>query len=253
MAEDKSSLSVSRRLVPAERKRRDLLELFIAYGLVLLTLWTPQPWQRLFYLTALAWVACATWVSFDGWSAMGLRIPGSLRAFWVVGVALLLAALAAGLAGRFRTLQLPGDPAMFVKRYWSYAIWAFLQEFLLLDFVLLRLLRLLPGTKTAAIAAASLFALAHLPNPILAPATLVWGLVACLIFVQYRNVHTLAIAHAIFGICIAVTVPSRVDHHMRVGLGYLTYRAHDHHHRSQKDHIVSTQAWVIAEAPTRRS
>jgi hypothetical protein len=103
------------------------------------------------------------------------------------------------------------------------------------------------------IVAAGLFAFAHLPNPILTPLTLIWGLAACLLFLRYRNVYTLAIVHAVFGICIAVTVPGPVDHNMRVGLGYLTYRPHDHHHRSQKDHIVSTDAWVIADAPTRRS
>jgi hypothetical protein len=41
---------------------------------------------------------------------------------------------------------------------------------------------------------------------------------------------------------------------MRVGRGYLTYRPHmQHHHLSQNDHIVSTNACVVADAPTRRS
>jgi hypothetical protein len=43
---------------------------------------------------------------------------------------------------------------------------------------------------------------------------------------------------------------------MRVGLGYLTYHpphSSGHHHRSQKDHTVSTEAWAIDDAPTRRS
>jgi hypothetical protein len=60
------------------------------------------------------------------------------------------------------------------------------------------------------------------------------------------------VTHAILGICVALTVPGPVDHNMRVGLGYLTYRPPHHHHRSQKDHTVSTVAWVMAEAPTRR-
>jgi len=98
---------------------------------------------------------------------------------------------------------------------------------------------------------------AHLPSPILTALTLVWGYVACLVFQRYRNIYIPAIAHAIFGICIAVTIPGPVDHNMRVGLGYLTYREHVHHHinrqRSQIDHTVSTVACVMAEAPTRRS
>ena len=237
------------------RRRRDFLELSVGYGLILLALWTPNPWRRLPSLAALAWILLVSFLSFDGWSAMGLRVSGFLRSAWVVGVALVLAAAAVVLAGRLHTtLHLPGGPIMIVKRYWAYTIWAFLQEFVLLNFILLRLLRVLPNRKLACLAAAGLFAVAHLPNPILTPVTLIWGFAACLLFLEYRNVYTLAMAHAIFGICIALTVPGPVDHNMRAGLGYLTYRQHRrNHHRSQKDHIVSTVAWVIAEAPTRRS
>jgi membrane protease YdiL (CAAX protease family) len=253
MPVDKSATCGTGSPLAAGRERRDLLELSIGYGLILLAIWTPQPWQRLFYWGALAWVLLVTWVSFDGWIAMGLRISEFTRSLWVVGVALLLAAVAFAIAAKLHTLHSPGYPTMFVKRYWAYTIWAFLQQFLLLDFVLLRLLRLLPNRKSAVIVAAVLFAFAHLPNPILTPATLIWGFAACMLFLQYRNVYTLAMVHAIFGICMAVTIPGPVDHNMRVGLSYLMYRPHDHHHRSQKDHTVSTQAWVIADAPTRRS
>lgn len=231
---NKSVACGSRGSVATGSRRRALLEVSVGYGLILLAVWTPQPGQSLVNLAALVWVMLVTRVSFDGLSAMGLRISGSLRSLWVVGVALLLAVAAVTLAVRFHTLHLPGNPVMFVKRYWGYAIWAFLQEFLLLDFVLLRLLRLLPGRKAATIGAAGLFAVAHLPNPILTPMTLIWGLAACLLFLQYRNIYTLAVAHAIFGICIATTVPVAVTHSMKVGLGYVTYRPPGHSQRSQR-------------------
>jgi membrane protease YdiL (CAAX protease family) len=91
------------------------------------------------------------------------------------------------------------------------------------------LLRLLPGREAAVTAAAGLFALAHLPNPVLTPATFIWGFAACLLFLHYRNLYTLAALHIIFGICIAITIPGPVDHNMRVGLSYLTYRPPGHH------------------------
>jgi membrane protease YdiL (CAAX protease family) len=117
---------------------------------------------------------------------------------------------------------------LFVLVYWGYALWTFVQQFLLQGFFLPRLLRLLPGPKSAALAAAGLFALAHLPNPILTVVTLIWGFAACMLFVRYRNLYSLAIAHAVFGITIAITVPGPVIRNMRVGLGYLTY---GHRHR----------------------
>jgi membrane protease YdiL (CAAX protease family) len=238
----------------ADEKRRALLEVSIGYGLILIAIWTPLPWQRVVDWAALAWVVLATVRSFDGWSAMGLRISGSLRNFWMVGVALLLAVAAVALVGRFQRLPMPAFLIMIVRRYWSYALWALLQQFLLQAFILLRLLRLLPGRKAAVTAAAGLFALAHVPNPVLTPLTFLWGWIACLLFLQYRNLYTLAAMHIIFGICIAITVPGPVDHNMRVGLSYLTYRppGHRHHHRSQKDHTVSIEACVIEDAPTRR-
>jgi len=54
---------------------------------------------------------------------------------------------------------------------------------------------------------------------------------ACLLFLRYRNLYPLAMAHAILGITIAITIPGAVDHNMRVGLGYLHYspRYHWHH------------------------
>ena len=237
-------------------KRRALLEVSIGYGLILIAIWTPLPWQRVVDWAALVWVVLSTVRSFEGWRAMGLGVSESWHSLWMAGVALLLAASAITLAGTFHTLPLSGFPAMLVRRYWFYALFALLQQFLLLDFILLRLLRLLPGRKAAVTVAAGLFALAHLPNPILTPATLIWGSIACLIFLQYRNLYTLAAAHIIFGISIAITVPGPVDHNMRVGLGYLTYRpphSPGRHHRSQKDQTVSTEAWAIADAPTRRS
>jgi membrane protease YdiL (CAAX protease family) len=102
------------------------------------------------------------------------------------------------------------------------------QQFLLQCFFLSRLRRLLPGARCAAAVAAVIFAFAHLPSPILVSVTLLWGFAACLLFLRYCNLYTLAIAHAILGITIAITVPGPVTHNMRVGLGYLTY---GHAHR----------------------
>ncbi|MGO8718527.1 MAG: type II CAAX prenyl endopeptidase Rce1 family protein [Acidobacteriaceae bacterium] len=252
MPENNSNVSAIASSAAAGRKRRDLIELCIGYCSILVVIWTPRPLQTVLYFATIAVLLSMFWRSFDGWTAMGLRTTNFLHSLWVVGVALLLAAVAVLFAIRRNTLHVPDGLVLFLKTYWGYAVWSFVQQILLLDFFLLRFLRLLPGKKSAVLATAGIFALAHVPNPILTPLTLLWGVAACLLFLQYRNLYPLAIAHAILGICIAITVPGPVSHNMRVGLGYLQYRQHAHHHRSQIDHIVSTHAWVIAEAPTRR-
>ena len=234
--------------------RRDLLELAIGYGLILLVIWTPRPWQRwLTYATAL-FLAAVTWRAFHSWRAMGLRGTNLLRSMWVVVAAVFLAAIVVGVSHRAGTMHPVGGPRDFVRRYWGYAIWALVQQLLLQDFFLRRLLNVWPRRQVlAALAAAGIFALAHLPNPVLTPITFCWGYLACLLFLRYRNIFPLAMAHALVGITLSTAIPNSVMHNMRVGLGYLHYVPHRPSQRNQIDHTVSTQAWVSAEAPTRRS
>ena len=234
-------------------KRRDLVELAIGFGLILLVIWTPRPWQRPLYIAALLWILFSTLLSFDDWVKAGLRPTRPSQSLWVIFVALLIAAVAIVLAGRFHTLHSPRDAVSFFKTFWGYAVWSFAQQFILQCFVLLRLLRLLPSERSAVVTAVALFAIAHLPNPILTVVTILWGLAACVLFLRYRNLYTLGLVHAIFGISLAITVPGPVSRNMRVGLGYLRYPSRHGLHLSQSDHTVSTHVWVSADAPTRRS
>lgn len=238
---------------PARPRVWDFCELAIGYVLILAVIWTPRPLRNYLYFVALAWFAFTVIWSFPGWKAMGCRAEGFWRSAWVVGAALVLAAAAMALASSLHTLHHPNGLVQWILAFGGYAVWSVMQQFLLQGYFLSRLLRLVGSATTAAVASAAIFALAHLPNPILTILTLVWGLAACFVFVESRNLWPLAIAHAIFGICVAITIPGPVVHNMRVGRGYLTYRAPRHPvHLSQSDHKVSTVAWVIDEAPTRR-
>jgi membrane protease YdiL (CAAX protease family) len=198
----------------------------MAYGLILVVVWTPRPWQSFLWMVAAAFIATVTCLSFDGLKAMGLRAANFFSSLWVVGVALVAAAAAVLVAAKMHTLRMPPGPIQFFQTYAGYTIWAFVQQFLLQSIFLSRLMRLLPDARMAALLAAVIFAVAHLPNPVLTPVTLILGLASCLVFLQYRNLYSLALAHAILGISIAVSVPGPVDHNMRVGLGYLAYSQH---------------------------
>lgn len=231
--------------------RRTLTELAVGYGLILIVVWTPVPAQRFFYWAAIVWIAAVTWLSHPGPGALGLRLAGFVRSSWVVGAALLLAGVAGAISIHLRAFHAPPGPLRFFERFGGYILWSFVQQFLLQGFMLLRLLRILPSRGAAVGVAAALFALAHVPNPILTAVTALWGLAACALFLAYRNLFTLAIAHALMGITIAVAIPGPVHHNMRVGLGYLTYRPRRSAQRSQSDHATSTRQWVTAEAPTR--
>jgi hypothetical protein len=213
-----------------QSKRRDGIEIGVAYALIMAVVWTPRPLQRVLWIVAVAGIVVILWRSFDGWKAMGLRTANLGRSLWIAGAALVLAAAAILIAARMHTLLLPDGPVTFVGTYFAYAVWTGVQQFLLQGLFLLRFLRVIPNQRQAALMAAAFFAAAHLPNPILVPITLIWGFAACLLFLRYRNLYPLMIAHAILGITVAITIPGPVVHNMRVGLGYLTYRAHVHRH-----------------------
>jgi hypothetical protein len=209
-------------------KRRDLLEIFIPYVLILGVIWTPRPMQRWLWILAAAVVIVITVISWPGHEVLGLRRKNFLRSLWIVGAAMAAATIGVVVAGHLHTLYLHGGPLWLIENYWLYAVWSCAQQFLLQCFFLVRFLRILPRKWMAALAAAGLFSLAHMPSYILVPATICWGVCSCFLFIRYRNLYPLAIAHAILGIMIAITIPGAVDHDMRVGLGYLHFNPHYH-------------------------
>jgi membrane protease YdiL (CAAX protease family) len=209
---------------------RDIAELAIGYGLILVTIWTPNPAQRILYWTAFAWIAITAALRWKETAPNGLGLKGLLPSLWIVAAAIAILFAGVALAERLHTLHPLYGPLPILTHVWGYALWALMQQFILQVYVLLRLLRLGMRRTPAIALSAVLFSIAHIPNPVLVALTLVWGAVSCLLFLRYRNLYTLALAHGILGMCLAVTVPNHINHHMRVGLGYLEYHTH---HRGQ--------------------
>ncbi len=209
-------------------KRRDWIEIGIAYALIEAVEWTPRPWQRWLWLAAALGIAFILWKSFEGWAAMGLRKANLWRSSWIVAAAAVLAAAAMLISARAHALLMVDGLWVFPETYGAYAVWSAVQQILLQGFFLLRLLRVMPKPWQAALGAALMFSAAHIPNPVLVSVTFIWGFAACVLFLRYRNLYPLMFAHAFLGITMAMTIPGPVVHNMRVGLAYLTYRPHMH-------------------------
>jgi Type II CAAX prenyl endopeptidase Rce1-like len=238
----------------SKSKKRDAAELAIGYVLVLLAEWIPSPAsQRFLFWFTLAWVIVTTTLARPNARTLGLR-PSNARSVWIVPAIVLLGAVSIWMASQLHTLH-DFSIGTLMGRVRGYLAWSLLQQFMLQDYFLLRLLRLMPGKAAAAVSAAAiLFASVHIPNPVLMLGTLLWGMAACILFLRYRDLYSLGVAHCLLGICIAVTVPAHIHHGMRVGLGYRQYRPRvERTHLSQMDQMVSTEAWVIADAVNRCS
>ena len=212
--------------ISASSRTRDFFEIVAAYGLILAVIWTPNPLQRVLYWTAFTSIVVLTLLRRENLNTLGLGMRGFASSLWIVALALALSAIAVWAASQLRTLHSLFGQASIFAHVWGYFVWAVMQQFLLQSYFLARCLRFTSSRWMAVISVALLFALAHIPNPILIVATFALGVCSCLLFLRYRNVYTLGIAHGILGVCLAITVPDHFHHHMRVGWGYLRYHQH---------------------------
>jgi membrane protease YdiL (CAAX protease family) len=206
-------------------RSRPAFELLVGYVLILLVFWTPNPVQRVFFWTAFAWIIVATLLSRHADQELGFGVRRVRHSLWILGAVFMACVLAVQLAENLHLLHPLFGPKPLQVHVWGYLVWALLQQFILQDYFLLRLLRITESSAASVLIAAFLFAAAHLPNPVLTVATLFWGTAACFIFLRYRSLYVLAVAHWMFGLCLAITVPNDMSRHMRVGLGYIQYRA----------------------------
>lgn len=201
----------------------DLAELIAGYGLIMAVIWTPMPEQRGLYWTAFGWIAVTGFLRRKQTRPNGFGLRGLLPSLWVLALASVLFCFGIWLALRLHTLHHLYGPLPVIEHILEYSVWALMQQFILQVYFLLRLLRLGVRRGWAVGLAALLFASAHIPNPVLVPATIAWGIISCLLFLRYRNLYPLALTHAMLGMCLAVCVPNAINHHMRVGLGYIHY------------------------------
>ena len=202
---------------------RTLLVLGIGYALILVAVWTEGRPQLIWDAAAAAWIAAAVVAGGRPARELGLGIRGFVPALRAIAIALIavgIIVLAGWDGGTLRPLYGTRPPGI---HSFGYAIWALMQEFILNSFFYLGFERLLGNNRKAVAATCVLFASAHLPNPFLTPATLLGGWFFVEMFRRYRNLYPIAVAHAMLGLAIAMSVPDSVLHHMRVGIGYLHF------------------------------
>jgi hypothetical protein len=202
---------------------RDVVELIVGYGIIVLAIWTPADPQRILSPIALVVTLAIVLARRQSREELGFGLRGLWASFWILPAAAVLALVSVLVAKRLGTFHPLYHPD--VQHVVGYVLWTIYQQFLLNDYFLPRLTRVL-GRETAAVGiTAVLFSAAHLPNLWLAAATLVWGAVSCVLFRRYHNIYALGLAQGVLGLCFAVCMPDSLIHHLRVGLGYLRYHA----------------------------
>jgi membrane protease YdiL (CAAX protease family) len=199
---------------------RDLIELIAGFAGIMVVLWLPTHLQLIFGPIALVVPATLVMLRRPRVNDLGFGFRGFVSSLWILPAAVALSVLSVLVAqnvGTFHPLYQPD-----LAHVGGYVLWTIYQQFLLQDYFMPRLTRLLT-TNAAMAVAALLFAAAHLPNLPLAAATLLWGWVSCALFRRYRNLYLIGLVQGLLGLSFAVCIPDSLHHHMRVGLGYVRY------------------------------
>jgi len=168
-------------------------------------------------------VPAAIVVSLTVWSGLRSGVWGlsptaflpALRAAAILTAAAVPVVLAAGMA--LGTLHDRGSPfrdlAVLIP-------WGTAQQWVLQS-VVLREAQRFTSPKKSIVLAAVLFALVHVPNPVLTVATFAGALGWCAIFARHPNIVPLGISHAIGTLALLYAFDDRVTGHLRIGHAYL--------------------------------
>jgi hypothetical protein len=197
-------------------RARYLAEAFAFSFLVVAYIWLRPLWWSWSLLIPLALVGLSFFWHSETWESLGL----SLRAF--VGAVTAwrwwLASCAASL-GILVWIETTTS-LQAVYRWSGYAIWCVFQQLLLQNMTYRRLRAGLgAGWKTSSIAGA-MFAAAHVPNPILVPATFLWGTVSTRLFEARPSVPVLGVTQALLSAMLYVVTLVALNGQFRVGPGY---------------------------------
>src|SRR5271155_2492857 len=134
-------------------RARDLIELILGYGLIVGIIWTPEHLQRMLSPIALVLTLLVVLARRQSRDELGLGWRGLIPSLWILPAAIGFAAVSAFVAAKIGTLH-PLYKADFAHIS-GYVLWTIYQQFLLQDFFMDRVLRLLSNETAAVVVPAS--------------------------------------------------------------------------------------------------
>jgi hypothetical protein len=204
----------------------DALEAVAVFMLILFHVWFVSRHVKLGWLVILIPVIYSHWSHRESLQRLGFRRDNFLRCvrdfapliLGLAGVPLVLG----GVFGTFHHASLA--PVAFVTYY---CIWGTFQQYALNGFFVNRLsaAATLAEQRWVPLLAAILFAAVHVPNWFLVTVTFTLGVLCARIYMTYRNLYFLGIAHGLIGSALYITVPDWITLRFHIGPSAMRYMA----------------------------
>jgi len=198
-------------------------EAALVFSLILLYIW----WLRFRYpyswILILGLVAASHVIRGETFGALGFRRVSNGVASVAPAVGLIsVVLLAIGLV--FHTIR-EVSWQLAVSSIALYCFWGLFQQYVLNGYFVNRFAEFLPRRPQAVAALAGVcFSLAHAPNWFLMAIALPGGYLCARIYMKYRNLYLLGMAHGIIGFMIYLVAPDSISHHLYVGPKWFSMR-----------------------------
>jgi membrane protease YdiL (CAAX protease family) len=185
-------------------------------ALVLADIWLLRPRGIRGDILVLACMAASFVAHRETMASLGLGLREARAAISEWAVPLVACAVALFLASLLAVHRLD----LLIDRGLPYFVWCVLQQLLLQNMVYRRVRITFGPVWTSYALTGCLFAAAHLPNPILVPATLFWGTVSAWLFERRRSIISIALLQTVLSSMLLWMTPASLNHQFHVGPGY---------------------------------
>jgi hypothetical protein len=193
--------------------------------LIMVHVWWVQAYLKLAWLAILVLAVASHRRRRETAATLGFRAANfgaCMRRYGLL--VLVLAALPLVFAAYFHTFR-PVTPPRIARFVIYYCIWGLFQQYALNGFFVNRLCQSARQADARWVppVAAALFAAVHAPNWFLVTVTFALGYFCATIYLRYRNLYFLGLAHGLIGTALYLSVPDAVSLHFFIGPRALRY------------------------------